>query len=437
MREINLRDKILYSVILLCVVTIIIVLTRSCYKHTGAGSDSDAAELQQPVSKFMYGICIDSLDVEDGEIASGQTLSTLLDPHGIGVSKIEQMLQASKDVFDVKSIRAGNNYSILISNDSIPAVTNFIYEINVVDFVVYTFGDSVSIRKDRKDITRKKVQHKAVIESSLWNAMVGAGMNPTLAMNLSDVFQWSIDFYAIQENDAFNVLYEELFIDDKSIGVDTIFGAWFEHNGKKHYAIRHSYTDSNGDKISGYWDEEGKSLKSPFLKAPLRYSRISSKFSRSRLHPILRIRRPHLGVDYAAPSGTQVEAIGDGVVTMRKYSGGGGNTIKIRHARGYQSGYLHLKGYAKGLTVGSRVTQGQVIGYVGSTGLSTGPHLDFRIWLNGTAIDPLKIANTKGEDIASKYKAGFMKSKERVIRELDGVEPVALQSDSLQSDSIQ
>ncbi len=432
----NLRNKILYSVIGLCALIVAVISIRSCCSDQG--SDTKPIADNKPVSEYVYGICVDSLDLNEGEIAEGQTLSTLLEPYGIGGVAIENMITSSKGVFNLKSIRAGNKYSVLMSRDSVPKVTNFIYEIGTVDFVVFNFGDSISVYKDKKDITRKKVHHSAQIESSLWNAMVGAGMNATLAMNLSDVFQWNIDFYAIQKEDAFSVIYEELFIEDRSIGVDTIFGAWFLHRGKKHYAIRHSYVDGKGVKVSGYWDEEGKSLKSPFLKAPLRYSRISSKFSNARMHPILRIRRPHHGVDYAAPSGTPVEAIGDGVVTRRYYGRGGGNTLKLKHTRGYESGYLHLKSFAKGITVGSRVNQGQVIGYVGSTGLSTGPHLDFRIWLNGTAIDPLKMANMKGEDLPAKYKPGFEVVRNKVISELDGkayVPKEAAKADSVKSDT--
>ncbi len=427
MSGLGLRDKILYGVIALSAIAIVITVVRMCSTGgEGRGDEQLAVITQLPEPEYLYGICIDSLNTETLEVASGSTLSVMLQPYGIGAVTIDKLLKATDGIFDVRGIKAGNKYCIISTRDSLPVVTNFVYEVDKTDFIVYGFaGDSVSVYRDKKEVVRKRVQNEAVIKSSMWNAMIDAGMNAGLSMNLSDVFQWSIDFYAVQQDDAFSVIYQEMYVDDTSIGVDTIFGAWFNHGGKRHYAIRHSYIDENGDKISGYWDEEGKSLKSPFLKAPLRYSRISSTFSNARMHPVLRVVRPHHGVDYAAPAGTPVQAIGDGVIIARAYASGNGNYIKIRHSRGYQSGYLHLQGFAKGITVGSRVEQGQVIGYVGSTGISTGPHLDFRIWLNGTAINPLTLAQEKGEDMEDKYLPDFMAVRDRMIAELDGEEYIA------------
>lgn len=431
----TLRDKILYGIITVCVVAIAVVLWKT-FSTEKEGWQEDAVE-EVDESEYLYGICIDSLNVESSEVESGQTLSAIFDKFGVAAQTVDKIVQASKGVFDARSFRGGNKYTVMTTNDSLSTLKYFVYETNKTEFVVFNLSDTICVSKDQKEVTRKRLQKSATIESSLWNSMISNGMNATLAMNLSDVFQWSIDFYAIQKGDEFNVIYDELFVDDKSIGVGTIYGAWFNQNGKRYYAIRHEYTDEKGNLVHGYWDNEGKSLKSAFLKAPLKFSRISSRFTHSRMHPVLRIRRPHLGVDYAAPSGTPVQAIGDGTVIMRAYSGGGGNTIKIKHARNYTSGYLHLKSYAKNLKVGSRVSQGQVIGYVGSTGVSTGPHLDFRIWRAGTAIDPLKLTDVKGEDISSKYKAAFMSNRDKIIAELEGkpyTEIIA--ADSMKTDSL-
>ena len=244
--------------------------------------------------------------------------------------------------------------------------------------------------------------------------MIERQMSQSLAMELSDIFAWSIDFFALQKGDSFKVIYDEEFIDSTSIGNGRIWGAWFEHGGKRYYAIPF---EQKG-RIS-YWDENGNSLRKNLLKSPLKYSRISSRFSNSRLHPILRIRRPHHGVDYAAPAGTPVMAVADGTVTSRNYTRGGGNTLKIKHSQGLTSGYLHLKSFAKGIVVGSRVNQGQVIGYVGSTGLSTGPHLDFRIWRNGTPIDPLKVPSTPTEPIEKNAMSKFSATRDSVINVLN------------------
>lgn len=245
----------------------------------------------------------------------------------------------------------------------------------MTDYLVFDLsGDSVRVYMDTKNVTVKRRMKTATITSSLWNCMIDNGMSPMLAMDLSDIYAWSIDFFGIQEGDNFTVIYDQKYVDTVEIGHGTIWGARFEHGGKNYYAIPFM----QDGKVS-YWDEQGQSLRKNLLKAPLKYSRISSRFSASRLHPILRIRRPHYGVDYAAPSGTPVVAVGDGVVIAKGYGGGGGNTLKIKHNSGQLvSGYLHLKGYAKGINKGTRVRQGPVdrlrrcdgVGHPGRTWIS-------------------------------------------------------------------
>ncbi|MEE1168808.1 MAG: peptidoglycan DD-metalloendopeptidase family protein, partial [Alistipes sp.] len=237
-----------------------------------------------------------------------------------------------------------------------------------------------------------------------------------LADEVEEIYQWSIDFFGIQEGDRFAVIYDEKFTDTTSVGIGRIYGASFTSGNKTIYAI--PYVNENG-RIA-YWDADGASLKKQMLKAPLKYTRISSKFTHKRLHPVHRVYRPHLGVDYAAPSGTPVHSVADGTVIKAGWGGGGGNTIYIKHSGGLQTGYLHLKSFAKGIKVGSKVSQGQLIGYVGSTGTSTGPHLDYRIWQNGTPIDPLKVTQQPQEPIAKKYFSDFERVRDLVISELQG-----------------
>jgi murein DD-endopeptidase MepM/ murein hydrolase activator NlpD len=209
----------------------------------------------------------------------------------------------------------------------------------------------------------------------------------------------------LQKGDFFRVVYDEISVGDEVVDIGTVYSAAFFHGGKNYQAYRFIEDDSTSVQ---YFNEKGENLKKAFLKAPLRFTRISSGFSYSRRHPVSRIVRPHTGVDYAAPKGTRVMTIGDGVVVQRGYSGGGGNTVKIKHNATYTSAYLHLSGYAPGLRVGSRVRQGDVIGYVGSTGLSTGPHLDFRIWRNGSPINPLKMESPPAKEVNKSNMASFM-----------------------------
>jgi murein DD-endopeptidase MepM/ murein hydrolase activator NlpD len=243
-----------------------------------------------------------------------------------------------------------------------------------------------------------------------------------LAAEFEDIYQWTVDFFGIQVGDSFAVIYDEKFVDSTSVGIGRIWGAEFNHGGKQYYAI--PYAQEEG-KLR-YWEANGESLRKQFLKAPLKYTRISSKFSKSRFHPVHKIYRPHHGVDYAAPSGTHVHSVADGTVIFAGWDrGGGGNTIKIKHAGNLETGYLHLKGFAKGIKKGTHVSQGQLIGYVGSTGSSTGPHLDYRIKKNGTPIDPLKMPQEPAEPIAEAHKARFEAIRDRVIAELNGEEVMA------------
>lgn len=363
----------------------------------------DAEGLNQS-SDSIYGICIDSLIVEQHEVEAGESFTRLLEKYNVPASVYNQLIPKSKEVFDLRSIRADNPYVVL--KDSLGEAHYFIYEISKVDYVVYSLQDSLTVVKRQKEVSVRHRVATATIESSLWNAMIAQKLSPSLAMELSDIFQWSVDFYSIQKGDAFKVAFDEVYVDSTLIGTGTIYGAWFKNDGRKNYAIRFSYQDK-GNTVTSYWDENGKSLKSMFLKAPLKFTRISSRFSNSRLHPVHHVRRPHQGVDYAAPTGTPVRAIANGVVIHRRYSGGAGNYIKLKHTNSYQSGYMHLSRYAKGLRVGKRVQQGDIIGYVGATGTATGPHLDFRIWHRGKALNALKLKNAKGPDIAKRLKSAY------------------------------
>lgn len=397
------------------VAAVAIIATVLIVRHI----DRDQEEIEEPQNEtveFLYGIESGNYTIEEGVIENGQTLSTILAPYGVGPAVIDRISRVAEPVFSLRNMRAGHNYTVFLEPDTTRKVANFVYEQSVTEYIVFSFdGDSVSVRKEMKPVREERKRCNGTITSSLWNCMIDNNMTPALAMDLSDIYAWSIDFFGLQEGDNFTVIYDEKFVDSVSVGAGRIWGAIFNHAGKTYYAIPFN---QNG-KIT-YWDENGNSLRKNLLKAPLKFSRISSRFSNSRLHPVLKIRRPHHGVDYSAPSGTPVQAVADGVVIYKGYSGGGGNTVKIRHSSNLMSGYLHLRGYGKGIANGARVSQGQIIGYVGSTGLSTGPHLDFRLWRGGTPIDPLKVPSEPAEPISAANKATFAVVKDRIISELEG-----------------
>lgn len=360
-------------------------------------------ELYDPEPLTKYGIPVDSLIMFDGVVLPRETLSNILIRYGVSLSSVDLLARRSRGVFDLRRIRAGNNYSVLCLNDSLQSVRYFIYEETPTSFIVFSLADSVYVYTGAKDIEQRVKETSGRIESSLWNAMIAQGNDPQLALELSDIYAWTVDFFGIQRGDNYRVIYEMLYVEDQPIGVGRILASVFQHRGSEFYAF-YFEQDGKGD----YFDEEANSLRKTFLKAPLRYSRISSHFSHRRLHPVHRVYRAHHGVDYAAPAGTPVMAVGDGVVTIARYRGANGNMVEIRHNSVHKTQYLHLSRYGKGIREGVRVTQGQVIGYVGSTGTSTGPHLDFRFYEHGTPVNPLTVKSPPAEPVQEKYKAEFL-----------------------------
>jgi len=246
--------------------------------------------------------------------------------------------------------------------------------------------------------------------------MIENNIDPMMSIKLSEIYAWTVDFFGLDEGDKFKVIYEKQYVDSIPIGIGEIYAVSFNHKGEELFAFEF---EQNG--VKSFFDKDGKSLRRQFLKAPLKFSRISSGFSKSRMHPILKIRRPHSGVDYAAPRGTPINTIGDGTIIKKGYTKGAGYYIKVKHNSVYTSGYNHLSRYPKGIKVGQRVTQGDVIGYVGSTGYATGPHLDFRVWKNGQAINPLKIKAPPVEPILDDNLSTFEAIKTEYLKELDKI----------------
>ena len=414
--------------IILCVLPL---LAGACNRGSQAAAEAEEAAAPRNI---LYGIDADDYRIETGEVGRGETLGKILNAYGVSALKIDRLDRAAKEVFPLRNIRAGQRYTAFIHEDSLyaPHLDYLAYESSQTDYVVFGFpGDSVSVRKDAKPYTLRRTKKSATIDSSLWGAIMEQELPYALAAELEDIYQWTVDFFGIQKGDSFTVIYDERFIDDTvSVGIGRVWGAKFAQGGKEYYAIPFR---QNG-KIQ-YWESDGASLRKQMLKAPLKYSRISSRFTYARKHPIYKVYRPHTGVDYAAPKGTHVHAVADGVVVAKGWAGGGGNTIKIKHPGNLMTGYLHLSGYAKGITKGAHVTQGQLIGYVGSTGASTGPHLDYRIWRNGTPINPLKIPQKPAEPIAKENLAAFEFVRGRITAELNGEvkdEERITQLDSLQ-----
>ncbi|MEI7895588.1 MAG: peptidoglycan DD-metalloendopeptidase family protein [bacterium] len=408
MKKLSLRT---YSVITLIVVLVIIAVIGVLLNyHRVAPPKAIASPPPPPV--LAYGIRLDSMDIVYGTVGNNQNLSLMLSGYIPGAT-IERIANETREIFDVRKIKAGNRYARIVSKDSAKLTKYVVYEINPIDFVVYDVSDSLKAYKDKKKVSRLVKTSTGTITSSLWNCFVENKLDINLGMALSDVYAWTVDFYGLQKGDNFKVIYEEVYVDNKLIGIDRILASRFHSNGRDYYAYNFEQQGRNE-----YFDENGQSLQRSFLKAPLKFSRISSRFSRSRMHPILRIARPHFGVDYSAPRGTPVVALGDGHVNEVGFHGGYGRFISIRHNSVYTTTYAHLSGYAKGLKAGSNVRQGEVVGYVGSSGLSTGPHLDFRVYRNGSPTDPLKLVSPPSKPVDEKDRTRFAQAVTKMNVEL-------------------
>jgi murein DD-endopeptidase MepM/ murein hydrolase activator NlpD len=377
-------------------------------------------EQTQETQLNNFGFYSDSLDHQTYSVEKNETLSDILLDLGVSNNDIINIIDKSKKVLDVRKIVAGNLYHAYTNDDSLITLVYFVYEKSPRHFVVFDLRDSINIYESEKEILVKDEQKSAVIDQSLYVSLMESDASPELAIKLSQIFAWQIDFYHLQKEDNFKVIYEELFVDGKFFAIGQIKAAYFNHNGKEFYAIPFSQ-----DSVAQYFDQDGNSLRKAFLKAPLEFGRISSRYSKSRLHPVLKSHRPHLGVDYAAPVGTPIRTTGDGTVAEVGYNRGSGKFIKIKHNSIYTTMYLHLSKYASGIKKGTKVKQGQVIGFVGSTGLSTGPHLDYRFFVNGSPVDPLKVELPPSHPVKQEFRAAYETQRDSLINLLNKVELVS------------
>lgn len=360
-------------------------------RHGNAQEDEAVVRELPPIGFFAEDYLADTTEVRGGENITGLLLRL-----GVESQDAFALIDRCDSVFDYRRMRAGNKVVAYYPGDSLRIPDYVVYINDRVRSTVFRCDDSLAVWTYDKPVTVERKLMDVTITSSLWNDMKAAGNSPLLIMELADIYAWTVNFFGLQEGDRFRAIYEQRLVDEEVIAVDKVDFAIYNGSGKEFTAIRFD----QGDKGNKYWSEKGESMKKAFLKAPLTYNRISSRFSYARKHPVTGKVRPHTAVDYAAPTGTPVRTIGDGVVTACGWDGsGGGNRIRIRHANGYETCYMHLSKFASGIRTGSRVGQGQTIGYVGSTGRSTGPHLDFRVWKDGTPIDPLKIISPPAEPL--------------------------------------
>lgn len=370
-----------------------------------AVDNEELAGIEDSVRRNELGIPLDGYDTYEERVERGDFFSTILNGYGVSNQRIYKISESIKDTFDIRDIRVGNEYTAYVSQAD-TSLGFWVYSIDKRRSLVIDISDPDTVEAFvfRKQMEAVPRYTDVSIENSLWYDMVQAGASPLLILKLSDIYAWTVDFFALQKGDTFRVLYDEIMCDGEVFEIGDVRYVEFVHNGELFLSIM--FDQGDGGNI--YWNEKGESMRKAFLKAPLNYSRISSGFSYARRHPVTRKVQPHTGVDYAAPTGTPVMSVGDGTVIECRYRGANGNIVKIRHNSIYTTAYLHLSRFAKGMYVGKRVRQGDVIGYVGSTGRSTGPHLDYRIWKNGTPINPLKMESPSEEPLKKENMEAFM-----------------------------
>lgn len=377
---------------------------------------TDSAEVQEMV--YEYGIPADRYRVQYGIVQPRQNLGSILGEHGVSTGTVHHLGEKARGVFDVRRIRSGQVYALFFSkHDSLASPRFFVYEEDPKSYIVFDLRGDLAVSRGQNPAEWRTQTVKGQVESSLWVAMQRCEASPQLAIVLSHIFGWTIDFFGLQKQDEFRVIYEQEFVDGKALDNFHILAASFRASDSTYYAIPFV---QDGEEL--YYNERGNSLEGAFLKAPLDFYRISSRFTNSRYHPVLKRYRAHHGVDYAAPAGTPVYAIGSGKVIAKAYqANGGGNYVKIKHNGTYTTTYMHLSRFAKGLKVGSTVKQKEIIGYVGSTGLSTGPHLDFRVYENGRPINPLTIKSQPKKPISEANRAAFSQVCDSLVLKLKGL----------------
>ena len=378
-----------------------------------------------------FGYTLNDYEVIQDTIEEGDSFGWILDHNGVNRARVYEIASKVKDSFDVRRLKIGKKYTVLKCKDSSDQVDAFIYQPNKIDYNVVHINDEDSIYaevKHKKVITKRKML-SGIIESSLSAAIEKENTSPYLTHLLSRIYQWSIDFFRIQKGDRFKVIYNERYLEDGTfVGIENVEASVFEHLNEPFYAFEHQIPEQKED---SYFDENGKSLQSFFLKAPLNFSRISSRYSGRRFHPVQKRWKSHKGTDYAAPTGTPIWSTANGTVIKAGYTRGNGKYVKIKHNSTYSTQYLHMSKIL--VRRGQQVKQGQVIGKVGSTGLATGPHVCYRFWHKGRQIDPYRHKMPHAKNIAEKYREAYLLDIKYTKEELDSIPFKSLKTNTLKN----
>lgn len=397
--------------VVLILVALLFILSNLNSKKQGLADETKEENIEP---KYEYGILTDSFSVIKGAVKEGQTLGEILYSNHINHAQIAEIVQKSKGIFDFRRVNSGKEYTVICSKDSSEKVNYFIYRENPTSYIVFDLTAGIDVYRGEKEITTKLTRSYGKINSSLSESVDDLAISPRVSIKLAEIYAWTIDFFKIQKGDAFNVYYENNYIENEYIGIGRILAAEFTHKNQKFYAFYYNENDNYGE----YFDEKGRTLRKAFLKAPLDFYRISSRFSRNRKHPVTGQWKGHFGTDYAAPKGTPIMTTANGTVQRAGYTRNNGNFVKIRHNGTYTTQYLHMSKIKPGIKKGVYVEQGETIGYVGSTGLATGPHVCYRFWKNGKQVDPYRQKLPPGDPIKEANKGEYLAIKDSLMQVL-------------------
>ena len=368
----------------------------------------------------QFGYTLNDYNVKRGRVKSGDSFGTILENNNLFYPQIYNIVQKVKKVYDIRKINIGKPYTILSSKDSLNTPQVFIYQPNLIDYVVVSLTDSLWAEKKSKAVKLKEFEAEGVITSSLSETMEEKRLSPLLSNELSEIYAWTIDFFRLEKGDNFKIIYSAKFVDDSIyVGLNRIHSAFFEHRGKPFYAIEFETDPKRG--IFEYFDENGKNLRRAFLRSPVQFSRISSRYNLKRRIAYYGYRvRPHKGTDFAAPIGTPIRATASGTVTKSSYTRSNGKYVKIKHNATYSTQYLHMD--KRAVKVGQFVKQGDYIGTVGMTGNTSGPHVCYRFWKNGKQVDPLKQKLPEAKPISTELKNRYLEYMGPIKKQLDAIE---------------
>ncbi|NIJ43994.1 murein DD-endopeptidase MepM/ murein hydrolase activator NlpD [Wenyingzhuangia heitensis] len=408
----------LKKITLLSLILLTIYSCQSKEEKSGEQSDSPTIVKKPKVSKKFFGYSLENFKIVKNEIKRGETFGTILDEHHVWTPKIYEIANTIKPDFDVRRLRAGKNYTILAAKDSTEKAQVFIYQHDLVNYSIVDFRDSIYTKTVKKKVITQLKTASGIITSSLSQSLDEKHISPVVANDLSDIYAWTIDFFRLQKNDRFKVIFEQKYINDTiPVGIGRIKAAYFEHVGKPFYAFNYIPDSITG--IEEYFDDETNNLRRAFLKAPLKFSRISSKYNLKRRIAFYGRIKPHLGTDFAAPVGSPIMSTANGKVIESKYRGGNGNYVKIRHNATYTTQYLHMK--KRNVKVGDYVKQGDVIGWVGMTGNTSGPHVCYRFWKNDRQVDPLKEQLPAAKPMKKEIQQKYLTHIAPIKKELDAI----------------